>query len=137
MTSVIFIVGVIYAIAQAFNGRGQKKLDNVTEAGRTIQLIKDRADALELRVDELETQGIEDQKKIAAITAEKSYIENLNKQYLEILQNRNPELEKFMKNTSLALEGLLKGIDSMLEQQKKILDKPTVAITNQSPSHAA
>ena len=40
---------------------------------------------------ELETQGIEDQKKIAAITAEKSYIENLNKQYLDILQNRNPD----------------------------------------------
>lgn len=119
-----FVGGFVYVIAQAYNGRGQKKLDDLTEADKTIKLIRDRADALELRVKDLERSLIEEQKKIVALETEKTYIEKLNKQYLDILQNRDPELLKFMETTSRTLEIVAKGIEALLS-------KPTVSINNQ------
>jgi hypothetical protein len=132
---------IIYGISQWLSGRSNAKSADMLDAERTIKLIKERADALELKL----KQQDEDNKKIQQeqnnqiirLEERVKHLDGLNKQYVEILQDRDPELKEFMKNMSTAVdffkayviensrrtEGMLTSMDKIFELNKTALAK--------------
>ena len=126
MTAIILIGGVVFAIAQWGNGRSQRKSDTETDAALTIRLVKEARDALEAKLKEQNAIIVQQGKDIAALQAQLQSKDELIERYVQLLQNRNPELEIFMKNSTKALEAILDTL-------KNLMAKPTVVLNNQAP----
>jgi predicted RNase H-like nuclease (RuvC/YqgF family) len=92
----------------------------------TIRLVKEARDALEAKLKEQNAIIIEQGKDIASLQAQLKSKDELIERYVQLLQNRNPEMEIFMKNSTKALEAIL-------ETLKNLVAKPTVVLNNQAP----
>lgn len=118
-TMILLIGGVIYAAAQAWNGRNSRKSNEEKDAELALKLKEAANAALKSELERINLIVINQGKEIAALQAE-------NRTYLKLLENRNPELETYMKDSMEFLKVISAGI-------KDILAKPTVAINNQPP----
>lgn len=128
MTAIILVGGIVFAIAQWGNGRSQRKSDVETEAAMTIRLIKEARDALEAKLKEQNLIVIQQGKDIASLQAQIKAKDELIERYVLLLQNRNPELESYMKSSMESLKEISDGI-------KQLLNKPTIAINNTPAEH--
>jgi hypothetical protein len=125
MLIVAFLGGAVYLVAQAYNGRGTKKSDEIAAADRTVQLVNATREALEKQIASQNIIIIQQGKDIATLQAQLKSEKELNERYLQLIQNRNPELESYMKDSRDLLKNISDGIEALLE-------KPTVAINNHS-----
>ena len=120
----MFLGGAVYLVAQVFSGRGTKKSDEIAAADRTVQLVNATRMALEKQISDQNLIIIQQGKDIATLQAQLKSERELNERYLQLIQNRNPELETYMKDSLAALEEIKKGIGTLVS-------KPTVSINNQ------
>lgn len=102
-----FIGGAVYVTSQAFNGRRQNRLNSITEAEGTIKLLKDRIDAQDSRIDDLEESLSQEHDKVVQLTEQIKLKDETIKSYLDILQNRDPELKNLLKDLKTAMDALV------------------------------
>lgn len=113
----ITLGGVAFVVAQIQLGRGNKKSGDEADALVTIKL-KDAAIAqLTSEVARLQNEVTQAGKDIAVLRAD-------NIRLSLIVENKNPELETYMRDSMEYLKVISKGIEG-------ILSKPTVAIHNE------
>lgn len=101
--STFVFVGIV-AIAQWRIGRASRRVSDENDASLTIKLKDAAIDALKLELSRINTLVIQQGKDIATLQTQLASEKDLNGKYLELLQNRNPELEIFMKNVLASTE---------------------------------
>jgi chromosome segregation ATPase len=103
------------AIAIAINGRKQNKSATLDDADKTIQLIKDRAEALEKRVDELRADLLAEHDKVVRLEEQIKLKDETIKMQNEILQNRDPDLKNLLRDLKTSMDKLTKGQEDFLK----------------------
>lgn len=107
-----------YASAAFFKGRNSRKKEDLDTENSLTTYLQNQVKGYQKMVDDMKKDIAEMGKEISALRATIEEKDRANKQYLEILQNRNPELEQFMKESSArGVEGLkiLQGITGFME----------------------
>lgn len=111
MTSILFLGGAIYVVAQAYNGRSQKKSDDVTTASRTMELFKDRIEALELNlkaaqaeIEKLKIDLRKEQDHGIALQQQINIKDETIKQLRDLLQNRDPEMKELLVDLRVVMQ---------------------------------
>lgn len=118
----ITLGGAAFVVAQIQLGRGNKRSSDEADALVTIKLKDATITQLTTEVNRLNDKVTQDGKDIAVL-------KNENERLKAIVENRNPELEAYMRESMKHLEVIGKGIEALLA-------KPTVTVTNTaSPSH--
>lgn len=110
----------VAAIALWYNGRSQKKSDGLEDATKTIELLKQRIDAQDDRISELQRDLSEEHDKRVRLEEQIRLKDQTIKEYLDILQNRDPALAEYIKNSSKALETLVTGMTELLKAERSI-----------------
>jgi hypothetical protein len=115
-----FLFMGVAAIALWYNGRSQKKSDGLEDATKTIQLLNQRIDAQDVRIAELQQALGEEHDKRVRLEEQIRLKDQTIKEYLDILQNRDPALAEYIKNSSKALESLVAGVSELLKSERSI-----------------
>jgi hypothetical protein len=110
-------IGIIaFAIGQFKFGKKTRTRDDIDTENSAMELQGNKIKVLEAALEEQKTINIETGKKLAAIEAVNLEKDKTIKEYLAILQNRNPELDKVLGQI---LE-FMKKINTHMEQDLKI-----------------
>jgi hypothetical protein len=123
----IVIVGII---AQVIAARGQAKSEGLDDAAKTVELLEKRINAQSDRITELEKSDAEKTKDILHLQELISLKDNTIKQYLEILQNRSPDLTQFIVDQRESTRIIETSLKAILQFMKDNANKPTVEIHN-------
>jgi uncharacterized protein involved in exopolysaccharide biosynthesis len=115
-----------FVLAQVVNGRSARKSNDITDAERTIQLFKDRITALENRLTETVQNLAGEHDNVIRLQTQLLLKDQTIKEYLDILQNRDPALTEFIKSTSTTMNALLEGMNRLLGAEQK---EKTVTVT--------
>lgn len=115
----VFIAAAGYFMGQFRQGQNNRRKDDIEGKKGVLDLLQEQVDSLEEMVEKhkteiviLQTQNNEKDKKI--------------KEYMELIQNRNPEMLAFMKfitETAVASNAYMKDTGLMFTQLKSTLEK--------------
>jgi len=119
LETVIAIGIILYGVGQYRAGRAANKSQDAQTASDTINLLSQRADAFRAEIDEAKKQLNAQHDEIIRLQEANKHKDALLDQYMKIITNRNPELEKTLKDVRDFLEAL----------NKKIGDGDTVVIS--------
>jgi hypothetical protein len=123
MLVVSFFGITAFGIGKLLSGFRSGKADQETEADRALRIAREANSVFERRIKELEFQAKENMKAIAQLQGELKSANETAKQYLAILQMRDPKFESYMESSMT----LLKAIS---ENLTKLSDRPAVQINN-------
>lgn len=115
-----FLFMGVAAIALWYNGRSEKKSAGLEDATKTIELLKQRIDAQDDRIAELQRDLGEEHDKRVRLEEQIRLKDQTIKEYLDILQNRDPALAEYIKTSSKALESLVAGVGELLKSERSI-----------------
>lgn len=107
---VIVLIAVVAAFATWQNSKSAKKSSEETDALTTIKIKDETIRALTSENTFLKTQNSKYGERIAVLEAENTKLQAL-------VQNRNPELDIFMKNTTSSLLLIERSIEALLKAQ--------------------
>ena len=112
------VMFVVAAFATWSNAKSTKKSGEETDALTTIKLKEEAIKGLREEVRRLQDEDIKKGKEIAVLQSD-------NKRLEAIVSNRNPELEKFMRDTSASI--LI--IENTLATLLKLHQNPPTTVT--------
>lgn len=108
LASGVFLGGVGFAYEKIFKGRKEAKTDEVSSADNLITFWKERAEeyrtALEAHRTETNSKLTELTRQIGELQGQLKSEATTKKEYLAILQGRDPETKKFMEYMMKATE---------------------------------
>jgi hypothetical protein len=113
----LFIGSVLIAF---YTGKSQKKSATLEDFDRTIGLMRERITALEESLAETKKTAAAEHDKVIALETQLKLKDETIKQYLDILQNRDPALAEYMKSSSKALESLVAGVSELLKVERTV-----------------
>ena len=119
----IAIGGVAFAVAQFVNGKNVKKSGDETDALTTIK-IKD------LTIEALQKENADFKVSLKSQGERIAVLESDNKRLEAIVNNRNPELETFMKDTRNSII----IIEASLQTLLKLHQAPSGVTINNQPT---
>jgi len=113
----VVAIGIIaYSSGQFKWGKRTKNKDDIETENSAMELQKNKIEVLEKALEEQKAINIENAKKFAAIEAVGIEKDKTIKEYLAIIQNRNPDLEKVLAE----ILSFMKKINVHMEQDLKI-----------------
>jgi hypothetical protein len=112
------IMFIVAGVATWQNSKSSKKSSDETDALTTIKLKDEAIKGLREEVRRLQEEDIKKGKEIAVLQAD-------NRRLEAIVSNRNPELEKFMRDTSASI--LI--IEASIQQLLKLHASPVSNVT--------
>ncbi len=125
--------GIGYLVSQFSKGKGDEKKDDLETQNELTLYLKNQVEGYKEIADK-QNKKIADMDK--ELTTFKALIEEKDKtiaKYLEILQNRNPDLEKSLKEISASMSDIkvfMQHVDTHLEKSSKDM-KITGTVTQQ------
>lgn len=127
---VILAIGVVvFAYAQWRNGKMQGVSNEIVTAGGTIDLLQKSVSVLRGELDETNTKLLKEHDEIIRLQEQLKHKDEQLQQYLQILQNRNPELDAFIKYmTQIAKDSAeyMKTTSVVLKEMQAVLQKGTL-----------
>ena len=96
----VIVAGAGYVFSQFKKGRNQQSQDDLVNQNQTFDLMRKQVDALQLLAEDNEKKIDDLSRQVGLLQIEIEKRDKIITDYLNILQNRNPELEEFMKNMS-------------------------------------
>ena len=125
--SFITAVGAIgFAIGQWKNGKTKANADGLTEALATIKALRERIISLEESYKNLDDQHKKNHDEIIRLQEQLKYKDSVIKEYLGILQNRDPQLTEFIKfsmESTKYFQGVVPSLVLNVDKILKIVDK--------------
>jgi len=106
----VILLMIVAAIATWSNARSLRKSNDETTALATIQIKDIAIDTLQKENTSIKLQLTKQGERIAVLESE-------NYKLNAIVANRNPELESFMKNITISMLEVEKGIKAILDNQ--------------------
>lgn len=102
---IISALGILFfAIGQFRAGRDTAKSNELNDAKNTVQLYQSKMDLLEKEMKEMKAQQKHDGEEIIRLQEQIKHKDDQIKQYVAILQNRDPELQKVLTSINVTLE---------------------------------
>lgn len=115
----LLAVGLGYAFGQFRQGQSNRRKDDVDSKKNVLDLLQEQ-------VDSLETLCQKQQEEIIILRTQSEEREKKAKEYIEIFQNRNPEMITFMKyltETATASNVYMKDTGKLFNQLAPVLEK--------------
>jgi len=121
ITEILYVGAFVGSVVLAFfTGKSNKKSRTLEDFDRTVQLMKERISALEVSLAETKEKAATEHDKVVALETQLKLKDETIKQYLDILQNRDPALAEYMKSSSKALESLVAGVSELLKVERTV-----------------
>jgi septal ring factor EnvC (AmiA/AmiB activator) len=98
LQTVIALGVIVYGFGQWRSGQSVKNSEDITSANGTIDLLKARADAFEAELKEAKKLHQSNHDEIIRLQEANKHKDKQIDEYLKIISNRNPELEKTLKD---------------------------------------
>jgi hypothetical protein len=118
---VLAIGGVLYAISQWNKGRDDKSTSDLTESEKTINLLKERANALEKALEESRKVQSQDHDSLIRLEESLKHAKEDNKRLTDIFQGRDPEQTEKITNIIIAQKEQSELLKMLVELVKKLL----------------
>ncbi len=115
----VIAVGLGYIGSQFWRGKSSSRKDELEAETTLTEYLKNQIDGFKGMVDDQNIKIVDMGKEIAGLRATIEEKDKTIQRYLEILQNRNPELEKFMSDIS----GTMKLIEGFMEKINEHMTK--------------
>lgn len=125
-TGGLIILGFGYVYAQFFKGKNARAKEDLETENSLTTYLKNQINGFKEIVEEQNKKIIELGKEVASLRAVIEEKDNTIQKYLDILQNRNPELEVFMQESKVFHQGqtqVLEKIGRFMETINKHLEK--------------
>ncbi len=123
MEIVAFLGVSAFVIGKLVSGFSTGKADQETESDRALRIARESNAVFERRIRELEQKDVEKTKAIAQLQAELKSTNETSKEYLAIIQMRDPRFQKYMDESMRLLEAISDNL-------KKLSERPAVQINN-------
>ena len=114
---IVILGGLIFVIAQWKNGKGVKNAGDISIANSTIDLIQKQANAIGVELEKAQKQIKLDHDDIIRLQEANKHKDQLLKEYMTIITNRNPELEVVLKDVRNFLDALNRKINDGVKVQ--------------------
>ena len=112
--------GIGYCYSQFKTGKSAATKDSLESQNELTQYLRDQIDGYKEIAKEQNSKISNMEKQIASMQAIISEKDSTIKKYLDILQNRNPELDQFMQESRQKWQDQLNFISQILDAMKNI-----------------
>lgn len=113
------IVAIGYAFGKFRQGQNNRRKDDLEQKKNVLDLLQEQVDSLEALCDK-------QQEEIVILRTQAEEREKKAKEYIEIFQNRDPQMQVFIKyltETANASNAYMKDTSMMFTQLKPVLEK--------------
>lgn len=122
---VLVIAGIVFTY---LNSKRSAKSQGLEDATRTIELLTQRINAQDQAIKTLQVDLTAERELRIRLDEQIKLKDKAIKEYLDILQNRDPALNEFIKATTKSMEVLMAGVQELLKSER------TVTVTTKSNS---
>lgn len=123
----IVIFGFAYVIERIRLGKKQSDADLALQREDLIKTQRERLEAQREIIEDLKLQAVQFQKQLTALTGEVAHQKGLNEamekkiqEYMQIITNRNPDLDKTLTSLAEITSQVMPFIHEMRESHKAI-----------------
>lgn len=116
----LVIVGII---ATYQNSKRSVKSQGLEDATKTIELLKQRIDEQDRRISDLRNDLLKEHEIRIRLEEQIRLKDTAIKEYLDILQNRDPALTEFIKATTKSMDVVVRGIEELLKTHRIVTKK--------------
>lgn len=120
LNSIIALAGVAFVIGQWRNGYFKGNVEALAQANAANKAYQDRIGILEENMKLMYEENKKTHDEVIRMGEQLKHKDDLIKQYVELLQNRNPELVEFMKFTRESAKLMIDNISSITERMEAI-----------------
>lgn len=127
--AIVAVGVVVFAFAQYRNGKAQGVSTEIATAGGTIDLLQKSVDVLRSELNSAKADLLKEHDEIIRLQESLKHKDEQIKQYLDILQNRNPEMDAFMRFMTKAATDAAesqKEMAKIMREMQEVLNRGTL-----------